>query len=277
MALVGCATVRHPVQDLPPAAAARIKRLAILGIDDPKGLSPPLGLGNGVGVGIGFGVFGPIGVVAAIGFIAQRVSSRSAEFSRAIAPQQASFASLLADELVTSLADRDVQVDYLGGLGPKPLDRDRFDYSGIPKDADAWLHVRLLSIGFAEDPSGAVSAPSVDVSALVLDPSSGSKLFQRSVRVNCYPPQAKTVGLEVIPCPAQPRFVHFEALLAAPEPAADAMREAVRSAAKHIVLKLGLPPKDTATRPPGSAPSTDIPKSRGAIGGAPIGDAVGSQ
>lgn len=234
LAISGCTSIPYPRHDLPPESAALIKRLTILRVDDPEQLVVPLDIGTGQAVTAG--LFGPLGVAFIAAKVALRVSERAGPFTNAIATEEPSFADLMVEELTHQLTIRNIDVTYLKSQRALPRGGTEFDYTGSPTDTDALLHVRFLGIGYGNDTSAFDCVPRVGATAILLNPKSRQKIFQRSFSAGFT--EGPVRELHVLPDDRSPRFSNFEILLASPKPAAEALRVRVKSIAQHVVASI---------------------------------------
>ena len=219
--LSGCAGL--PRQDLDLAAAKELKRIDLLRVDDPERLRAP------IEVSPALGLLGPLGVAAFAGVGAQRMEQREPPFTAAMRQQQASFAELLADELVVALREQGRVVQYLREQRPMFKEPMKPDFSTVRATGDALLYARIDELGFP----GKIAF--MQVTAWLVVPGSGRQLFQRTLYVGVS--DAKSATGNIVPA-SDLHFKDFDELMSEPARAAEALRLAVRKGARDLAQAL---------------------------------------
>lgn len=226
----GCTTIRFPRQDLSPAAAAKLKNVALLRVDEPDKFEPPI-FANAA-----LGVLGPIGVVAVGAILLKQIEERTVPFTEAMHKEQASFSDLLVAGITTTASTRGLEIKYLQERRPTAIAKDLFDYSSIPPDADAFLHVKIDTIGCRHDSAfGGNCFPIVQVTARLIESSSKNILFLRTITAGHASVQK---DIEVIFDDQKPSFENFDAVMTNPGSLAEALRMRTRALASHLVSLL---------------------------------------
>ena len=225
-------TTLFPRQDLSPVVAARIKTIALLRIDEPSQLSPPI-FANAA-----LGALGIVGVVTVGAILMNQLETRTGPFSDAIHKEQASFSDLLVSGITSVPRNPGTELVYLQDSRPATIAKNSFDYSSIPRGADAFLHIRIDSVGCRHDSSfGGNCFPIVEVTARLIEPSNGEVLFRRTIAAGHV---SKEKDREVISDIQDPSFENFDAVMANTSALTEALRVRTRSVASHIVNILGL-------------------------------------
>jgi hypothetical protein len=247
--MAGCTSVRFPRQDLSPAAAARLKDVALLRIDEPDQLEPPI-FANAA-----LGALGPLGVIAVGAILMKQVEERTGPFTEAMHKEEASFADLLAAGITSAASSRGLEIKYLPASRPVATAKDKFDYGSIPQGAETLLHVKLDTLGCRHDSSfGGNCFPIVQATVRLIEAKSGNLLARRTIRAGHGSVQR---DIEVIADGQEPSFENYTAVMASPQPLAEALRARTRALASHIASMLRAEPSPRPAKSAASQGSAD--------------------
>lgn len=226
----GCTTILYPRQDLSPAAAANLKNISLLRVDEPDRFEPPI-FANAA-----LGVLGPIGVIAVGAVLMKQIEERTVPFTKAMHQEEASFSDILVAGITTAASNRGLEMKYLQGNRPSAVARGSFDYSSIPRSADTFLHVKIDTIGCRHDSAfGGNCFPIIQVTARLIESGTGEVLFLRTVCAGHGSPEKDK---EVIFDDQEPSFENFAAVMTNPKSLAEALRVRARALASHLVSLL---------------------------------------
>ena len=171
LALLSACTIQAPKVDLDKASAGRIKKIALVAIDEPEVQVTNIG-----GAPAAFGL---------VGYVVQESfnKSNSALFERALEDKKVRLGEAMAIALQNALRAKGFEVVYLRNQRPKgAADGVSLDYSAIVTDADALLAVRLNAVGYVSTPMALRYEPWIHASVRLLDARTKEVLFLRSMR-----------------------------------------------------------------------------------------------
>lgn len=218
LALVtGCATTPQPQFD--PGPVANVKVIGLLDVQEPPDYTA-------VNVGGASAMFG------ALGGIAQNKSNKaqSGRFTEVIR-RDFNAARRMEQQLTERLKAKGYQVVALAGKRPV-LKGDRLDYSGIETDADVFLEVGLLSVGYLSGFNNLGYDPSLMASARVISRESGDRLYFQMFAYGARMGNMK--GWDILSAPTGSSVASFDDLIRDPQKSAAALQAGVDAIAARI-------------------------------------------
>jgi hypothetical protein len=217
--LGACASA--PSVDVDRAAATGIKRIAILGIHEPKGVEV-VNLG---GVAAGFGLVG--------GLIQGATNAdHSKTFVAALRLRKPTLSDEMLRAITLALRDDGFEVTVAADQKPKlAADGKSDDYSDIHVDADAILSVWFGVVGYMSPPRSSQYEPWVMIKARLLDAKTKKDIYYKTFCVGYKMRIENSVAL-----PADPKYQYdsFDELMAHVSDAAAGLVDCEEITAKRI-------------------------------------------
>ncbi len=171
-------------------------------------------------------------LLGALGGAAQSKSnkSQSERFTEVIRPDF-NAARRLEQQLTEKLQAKGYQVVPLTGQRPV-LNGEKLDYSGIQSDADVFLEVGFLTVGYLSEPNSRSYNPSIKAVARVISRELGTRLYFQSF---AYGEKWGTPkSMELLAAPDGSGIRSFDALIEDPQRAAASLQGGVDAIAVRI-------------------------------------------
>jgi len=198
---------------------AKVKIIGLLDVQEPEEYAV-------VKMGGAAFMFGAVG-----GATQSKSNKAQSEMFTAVIRRDFNAARRMEQQLTEKLQAKGYQVVPLTGQRPV-LTGDKLDYSGIQSDADVFLEVGLLSVGYLSEPKARSYNPSIKASARVISRELGTRLYFQSF---AYGEKWGTPkSMELLPAPAGSSIRSFDALIENPESVAASLQGGVDAIAIRI-------------------------------------------
>lgn len=215
--LIGCASA--PQQAFDQGPIAKVKVIGLLDVQEPAEYAA-VNMG-----GVAF-MFGAVGGAAQ----GQSNKAQSAKFT-AVIRRDFNAARRMQQQLTEKLQAKGYEVVPLAGQRPV-LNGEKPDYSGIQSDADVFLEVGLLSVGYLSEPNALSYSPSIKAAARVISRELGTRLYFQSF---AYGEKWGTPkGMELLPAAAGSSMRSFDALIENPDSVVASLQGGVDAIAIRI-------------------------------------------